>query len=122
MIDLCAIRRLQTTLRIFEEELKTKTGLSFNDALLLCAVNKGIFEPRALARELELSPSRLTRVLDSLEARDLIARSLSDSDRRSLTVTLTDRGSAMVREYSCSEIILPEELHFTQIGREESII
>ena len=52
MIDLCAIRRLQTALRTFEEELKAKTGLSFNDALLLCAVNKGIREPRALAREI----------------------------------------------------------------------
>ncbi len=122
MIDLCAIRRLQTALRTFEEELKAKTGLSFNDALLLCAVNKGIREPRALARELELSPSRLTRVLDSLEARTLIARSLSDSDRRSLTVTLTEAGSAMVQEYSCSEIALPEALHFTQAGKKENII
>ncbi|MDI9429149.1 MAG: MarR family transcriptional regulator [Spirochaetota bacterium] len=122
MIDLCAIRRLQTALRTFEEELKAKTGLSFNDALLLCAVNKGISEPRALARELELSPSRLTRVLDSLEARTLITRSLSDSDRRSLTVTLTEAGSAMVQEYSCSEIVLPQALHFTQAGRRENII
>lgn len=122
MIDLCAIRRLQTSLRIFEEELKQQTGLSFNDALLLCAVNKGVTEPGPLARELELSPSRLTRVLDSLEARALIVRSLSDVDRRSLTVSLTDSGAAMVKEYSCSEITLPEELHFTQSGREESII
>jgi len=122
MIDLCAIRRLQTTLRVFEEELKAKTGLSFNDALLLCAVKKGIGEPRALAKELELSPSRLTRVLDSLEARSLITRSLSDTDRRSLTVTLTEDGAAMVAQYSCSQIMLPEELHFTQVGREESIV
>lgn len=122
MIDLCAIRRLQTLLRVFEEELKQKTGLSFNDALLLCAVNKGVTEPGALARELELSPSRLTRVLDSLEARDLIARSLSDTDRRSLTVSLTKSGMATVEEYSCSEITLPDELNFTQVGRKENIV
>ena len=122
MIDLCAIRRLQTSLRVFEEELKQQTGLSFNDALLLCAVNKGVTEPGALARELELSPSRLTRVLDSLEARDLVTRALSDTDRRSLTVSLTSGGEAMVKEYSCSEITLPEELHFTQERREESIV
>ncbi|HPZ15665.1 MAG TPA: MarR family transcriptional regulator [Sphaerochaeta sp.] len=122
MIDLCAIRRLQTLLRVFEEELKQKTGLSFNDALLLCAVNKGVTEPGALARELELSPSRLTRVLDSLEARDLIARSLSDTDRRSLTVSLTKSGRATVEEYSCSEITLPDELNFTQVGRKENIV
>ncbi len=122
MIDLCAIRRLQTSLRAFEENLKEQTGLSFNDALLLCAVNKGITEPGALARELELSPSRLTRVLDSLETRALVTRTLSSIDRRSLTVSLTESGARLVQEYSCSEITLPEELHFTQVGREESII
>ena len=114
MLDLCAIRRLQTSLRTFEEELKRQTGLSFNDALLLCAVNKGIQEPGALAKELELSPSRLTRILDSLEGRSLIKRSLSSADRRSLTVSLTEQGTAMVQTYSCSEICLPEDLAVTQ--------
>ena len=117
MIDLCAIRRLQTSLRSFEEELKSKTGLSFNDALLLCAVNKGVCEPRALAQEPELSPSRLTRVLDSLESRLLIKRTLSDTDRRSLTVSLTEEGATMVHQYSCSEIAIPEDLQFTQEER-----
>lgn len=114
MIDLCAIRKLQTALRTFEEELKEKTGLSFNDALLLCAVNKGVREPRALAQELELSPSRLTRILDSLEKRKYITRRLSDTDRRSLIVSLTKGGSEMVEQYSCSEIAVPIDLQFTQ--------
>jgi len=114
MIDLCAIRKLQTSLRNFEDQLKQQTGLSFNDALLLCAVNKGICEPSALAKELELSPSRLTRILDSLENRKLVQRTLSIMDRRSLTVALTETGSEMVQTYSCSELNLPNELQFTQ--------
>ncbi|MGE4454401.1 MAG: MarR family winged helix-turn-helix transcriptional regulator [Sphaerochaeta sp.] len=114
MIDLCTIRKLQTSLRNFEEQLKQQTGLSFNDALLLCAVNKGICEPSALAKELELSPSRLTRILDSLESRKLVERTLSIMDRRSLTVALTEAGSEMVQTYSCSELTLPSELQFTQ--------
>jgi DNA-binding MarR family transcriptional regulator len=114
MIDLCAIRKLQTSLRYFEDQLKQQTGLSFNDALLLCAVNKGICEPSALAKELELSPSRLTRILDSLENRKLVQRTLSIMDRRSLTVALTEAGSEMVKTYRCSELNLPSELQFTQ--------
>jgi len=114
MIDLCAIRKLQTSLRNFEEQLKEQTGMSFNDALLVCAVNKGIVEPSALAKELELSPSRLTRILDSLEARALIKRTLSSSDRRSLAVSLTETGKEMVKTYSCSDLPIPEELLFTQ--------
>lgn len=114
MIDLCAIRKLQTSLRYFEDQLKQQTGLSFNDALLLCAVNRGICEPSALAKELELSPSRLTRILDSLENRKLVQRTLSIMDRRSLTVALTEAGSEMVKTYRCSELNLPSELQFTQ--------
>ncbi|MGE4584270.1 MAG: MarR family winged helix-turn-helix transcriptional regulator [Sphaerochaeta sp.] len=114
MIDLCAIRKLQTSLRNLEDQLKKQTGLSFNDALLLCAVNKGIYEPGALAKELELSPSRLTRVLDSLEERNLIKRTLSSADRRSLTISLTEIGNSVVQTYSCSEMNIPEDLAFTQ--------
>ena len=114
MIDLCAIRKLQTSLRSFEDQLKKQTGLSFNDALLLCAVNKGIGEPSALAKELELSPSRLTRILDSLEARGLVERTLSILDRRSLTVALTEKGESIIQNYSCCEICIPEDLQFTQ--------
>lgn len=113
MIDLCAIRRLQSSLRLLEEQLKKQTGLSFNDAMLLCAVNKGIQEPSALAHELELSPSRLTRILDSLEKRALVIRSLSQTDRRSLTVTLTDGGKQMVDNYACCTLEIPEELNLT---------
>lgn len=114
MIDLCAIRKLQTSLRAFEKHLKEETGLSFNDALLLCAVRKGIAEPGLLAKELELSPSRLTRILDSLEKRDLTRRELSPLDRRSMLVTLTTKGKQMVEQYSCSGITLPADLEFTQ--------
>lgn len=114
MIDLCAIRKLQTSLRAFEKHLKEETGLSFNDALLLCAVNKGIAEPGLLAKELELSPSRLTRILDSLESRDLAKRELSSIDRRSMLVTLTQKGKQLVEQYSCSGITLPSDLEFTQ--------
>ncbi|MBI9096647.1 MAG: MarR family transcriptional regulator [Sphaerochaeta sp.] len=114
MIDLCAIRKLQTSLRAFEKHLKEETGLSFNDALLLCAVNKGVEEPGLLAKELELSPSRLTRILDSLESRDLIKRELSSHDRRSMLITLTQKGKQMVEKYSCSGITLPADLEFTQ--------
>ena len=116
MLDLCAIRRIQTAIRRFEDGLREETGLSLNDAICLCAVHRGVFEPGQLARELELSPSRLTRILDDLESRKLIRRTLSNEDRRSITVSLTDEGVALVERYSCTDIEIPEDLAFTQGG------
>jgi DNA-binding MarR family transcriptional regulator len=114
MIDLCSIRKIQTALKRFEDGLKAETGLSLNDALCLCSISKGIQEPGLLARELELSPSRLTRILDALEGRKLIVRELSNTDRRSLSVLLTKSGEKMVNTYKCSGIEIPEDLAFTQ--------
>jgi DNA-binding MarR family transcriptional regulator len=112
MLDLCSIRKIQTAIRRFEETLKDETGLSLNDAMCLCAVSQGIGEPGQIAKKLELSPSRLTRVLDDLESRNLVARRLSDADRRSIDVSLTDAGKRLVKKYQCTDIPVPEELAF----------
>jgi len=114
MIDLCSIRKVQSALRAFEESLKAETGLSLNDAMCLCALEKGIAEPGQLAVQLELSPSRLTRILDTLVERALIARKQSLDDRRSVTVTLTRQGAKLIEKYRCSGVEVPEELAFTQ--------
>ncbi len=116
MLDLCAIRKIQTAIRRFEDTLRAETGLSLNDAICLCAVHRGVFEPGSLARELELSPSRLTRVLDDLESRKLIERKLSNEDRRSITVSLTESGSDLIERYSCTDLEIPKDLAFTQGG------
>ncbi len=114
MIDLCSIRKIQSALKRFEDNLKIETGLSLNDALCLCSIHKGIQEPGLLAKELDLSPSRLTRILDALEERKFIARKLSDEDRRSISVLLTKQGEKIINTYKCAGIEIPSELAFTQ--------
>jgi DNA-binding MarR family transcriptional regulator len=114
MLDLCSIRRLQSALRRFEDNLKAETGLSLNEAMCLCSLRDGPLGPGELAKELSLSPSRLTRVLDGLEAQALIIRERSCDDRRACPVTLSRSGVKLVEKYRCSEIELPKELAFTQ--------
>ena len=117
MIDLCSIRKIQTALKRFEETLKKETGLSLNDALCLCSIGKDFHEPSAISKQLELSPSRITRVLDTLEVRGYISRRISDTDRRGIWVELTDDGKAIIEKYQCTEIRVPQELAFTQNGQ-----
>ncbi len=114
MLDLCAVRKVQSALRQFEKELKSRTSLSLNDALCLCSVKNGISEPGLLAREMELSPSRLTRILDSLEQRGLIERTIAAGDRRAVTVKLTATAIKRIQKYQCAGIELPAELQATQ--------
>lgn len=74
---------------------------------------------KQLVEDLGLSGSRLTRILDSLEERGLITRSIDLHDRRSILVTLTAPGRALAsqleeRYVQMHQQILdgiPEELH-----------
>jgi DNA-binding MarR family transcriptional regulator len=51
----------------------------------------------ALARRLGLSPSRASRVADSLVRRELLSRRTPDKDRRALSVRLTRAGRSSQR-------------------------
>jgi DNA-binding MarR family transcriptional regulator len=110
MHDLCDVRKLVMDLRRFEEDLKRTTDLSLNEALCLCQAHQGKDDPGTLATELELSPSRLSRILDSLEKRAFIVRSICADDRRTVDIQLTPEGIAMVRQLHCTEIPIPEHL------------
>ncbi|MCP5272535.1 MAG: MarR family transcriptional regulator [Burkholderiaceae bacterium] len=48
--------------------------------------------PAELARELDMDPGALTRLLDRLVAKGLVARERSESDRRVVQLALTDAG------------------------------
>jgi DNA-binding MarR family transcriptional regulator len=117
MIDLCSVRKLQNAIKELETTLKKDTGLSLNDAMCLCSISRGIREPGLLARELDLSPSRLSRILDSLETRNLVTRSLSDKDRRSISVQLTSYGDALIIQYRCAQEAVPDILSFEALSK-----
>ena len=114
MTDLCSIRKIQNAINRFEATLKEETGLSLNEAMCLCCITSGILEPGRLARELGLSPSRLTRILDNLAERKMIKRAISKSDRRTVVISLTKPGKKIIEAYKCANIEIPSELAFTR--------
>jgi DNA-binding MarR family transcriptional regulator len=56
-------------------------------------------QPQSLSQlgaELGLAPPSITRLVDRLEARDLIARQRDEVDRRKVVATLTEKGRQLV--------------------------
>ncbi|HEX6023307.1 MAG TPA: MarR family transcriptional regulator [Solirubrobacter sp.] len=51
-----------------------------------------------LAKRAELSPASMTAMLDQLEESGIVRRRRSESDRRQVIVTLTDRGRELLAE------------------------
>ena len=69
--------------------------LSFTQWIALIQLRDGLVDTcGALARCLDHNSGATTRMLDQLEARGLIARRRSDTDRRVVHLTLTDAGRA----------------------------
>lgn len=74
-------------------------GLSSRDAGVLRVVGRapGISQ-KDLAHRLDTVPSRLVALIDDLQARGLVERTRSESDRRNNELALTEEGERMLGE------------------------
>ena len=72
----------------------TPTQLGVLEAIL----HKGPLSQRALGRVVLTSAGNMTDVIDKLEARGLVHRARSPTDRRAVQVELTEAGRALIEE------------------------
>lgn len=79
-------------------ELGEEPGRAGTDMLRALACRGGHAAPSELAAALGCSRARATRVLDGLEGRGLVARSVDPDDRRRVVVRLTEAGARRARE------------------------
>ena len=78
------------------EELDTLGhDLTFSQYMTLKKLADGTAGVTNLARAVDLNPGAMTRLLDRLEAKGLIARVADAGDRRALNIHLTDAGMAI---------------------------
>lgn len=110
MNDFCAIRSLITDLQAAEDRFSRLMGLTLAQASMLCAVHHGLCEPRQLQEELKLTPSRVTRLADSLEKKGLLERLPASDDRRSVMLRLTPDGKDKIESTANCRIALPEDI------------
>jgi len=102
--DPLAHRALQALLRAEASVRRTlaaeleRAGVSAAgfSALVVLTTAGGSLELRILRRRLGWSKANATEVVDTLEARGLVARRRLDHDRRTAAVDLTNQGRALV--------------------------
>lgn len=97
---LTALRRVIRATDLHSKHLEKTAGLTAPQLLLLQilqsrASNK--MTSGALADEMSLSQATVTTILDRLEARELIRRERSSTDKRKVHVTLTDAGAKTLK-------------------------
>jgi DNA-binding MarR family transcriptional regulator len=108
--------------RALDAELEAAHGLSLS-ALEALARLAGAEERRlrlsGLASACGLSLSRISRIVDALEARGLVERGSLESDGRAVEARLTDEGLALVRAAQASHVESVQEKFFAQLSEPE---
>lgn len=78
-----------------DELARSGHDLTFSQYITLKKLAEGTSGASDLARAAELNPGAMTRLLDKLEARGMVAREADPNDRRALHIRLTDAGRAI---------------------------
>ena len=101
-----AIHRFTVTLR----RKRISADIIFHEFLLLRKIQRIQTEkndpvyPSDLSDKLNLSKSYITAVLNSLEKKELIVRTLDTADRRRLPVRITDKGRQIFDNMAAKEL------------------
>ena len=109
------IKNAKTAARI--EDTVTVKGET-NVLLLLAGAKEAILAGR-IAKELNLSASRGTNILNSLEKKGLLERSSDKEDRRKVYISLTDEGKQLIARKH-DEMVGRLEKVFYSLGEEDS--
>jgi len=65
---------------------------------------------KAIAERMNLSPSRLTRIIDGLVGKEYIIREIDPNDRRNMRVSLSKRGQLLVQQLNRAYIDIHKEI------------
>lgn len=108
--------------RALDAELTAQHGLSLSALELLArlaAADDRLLHLTALAAASGLSLSRVSRIIDALEARGLVARVACPTDARAVHAQLTDSGRELVVAAQSTHFASVQAAFFDQLDDEE---
>ena len=108
--------------RALDAELEAEHGLTLSgvECLGRLAASDGrAMRLTALANATGLSLSRISRIVDTLESRELVQRRSSAEDARAVEAHLTEVGLELVRQAQASHFASVQERFFEQLSGEE---
>jgi len=95
---LCSIRRIIRAVDIYSRQLNTKFGLTSPQLLCLkSVVQADKLTLSMLTKEVNLSGSTVTGIVDRLELKKLLVRERDTTDRRKIFLTPTEAGVNVVK-------------------------
>lgn len=96
-----------------EKEVRLATIHNLTQAEFRCLRLFGTDESvnnKKIAERMNLSPSRLTRIIDGLVEKEYINREIDADDRRNMRVTLSRRGKHLVNQLNKAYVQIHDEI------------
>ncbi len=84
--------------RAFDEALGPAYGLATKDFLVLRVIQDGEVHPGGVAAYLNMPPASVSRVLERLEAKGYVVRSVDPGDHRRFLLAVTEDGKRVAGE------------------------
>ncbi|MEO8968475.1 MAG: MarR family winged helix-turn-helix transcriptional regulator [Solirubrobacteraceae bacterium] len=109
--------------RALDAELEGRHGLTLSSVELLgrlSATPGHQLRLSRLAAEAGLSPSRVSRIVDVLEARGVVRRQTCPSDARAVEAHLTEAGLALARDAQATHVASVRERFLDRLGPGET--
>jgi len=107
MLDLCGLRKLICDINETENHMKKELGLTVNEASILCVLSDGVHKNTQIARRMNLSVSRVSRLTSAVEKKGFVLRQVEDDDKRGMCFNLTDKGNKALYELKNCKSCLP---------------
>ncbi|MCI1779296.1 MAG: MarR family transcriptional regulator [Bacteroidales bacterium] len=108
---LCKIREINKAIAEYETIIVRDYGLSLNEGMLLCCLSeKGTISSSDIAKALGLTCSNTSKVIKSVESKNLIRRYMSDEDKRSMLFSITSEGEKKMRQLLSDTENIPDAL------------
>lgn len=93
-MSLIALRRILRATELYGRDLARAAGLTAVQVRVLQVIAEtGRTTPTAIANRMGVSQATISALIDRLEAKGLVRRTRSDTDRRQTNLTLTDEGT-----------------------------
>jgi DNA-binding MarR family transcriptional regulator len=69
-----------------------------------------VMNNKSIAERMKLSPSRLTRIIDGLVAKEYVIREIDNNDRRNMKVSLSLKGKSLVNQLNKAYVNIHREI------------
>ncbi len=69
-----------------------------------------VMNNKSIAERMKLSPSRLTRIIDGLVAKEYVIREIDNNDRRNMKVSLSMKGKSLVNQLNKAYVNIHREI------------